>query len=54
MQAYNKFIIAAIGAIVTGFSAFGWNIAWLTPELQATIASGLTAILVYLVPNKTA
>lgn len=51
MTAYNKFIVAALGAVVTGLSAFGYNVAFLTPELQATLASALTAILVYFVPN---
>lgn len=51
---YNKFIIALIGAVVTGGSAFGYNLEWFTPEMQATIASFLTAIAVYAVPNKGA
>lgn len=50
--AYNKFIIALLGFVVTGASAFGFNLDFLTPELQATIASGITALLVYWVPNK--
>lgn len=49
---YDKFFVALIGAVVTGFSAFGYNVSFLTPELQATIASLLTAVAVYLVPNK--
>jgi hypothetical protein len=53
MTAYNKFTVALIGAIITGLSAFGYNFAFLTPELQATLASLLTAGLVWLVPNKT-
>lgn len=52
MSAYNKFIVALIGAVVTGLSAFGINVDFLTPELQASISAGLTALLVYLVPNK--
>lgn len=51
---YNKFVIALLGAIVTGASAFGFNLEFLTPELQATIASLVTAALVWLVPNKSA
>ena len=54
MQAYSKFLTALIGAIVTGASAFGYNLPFLTPELQATIVSLLTAVLVYLIPNKQA
>ena len=53
MTAYNKFFVALLGTIVVGASAFGFNLDFLTPELQATIASGLTALLVYLIPNKT-
>lgn len=52
MTAYNKFTVAVIGAVVTGLSAFGFNVEFLTPELQATIASGLTAVLVWAVPNR--
>lgn len=52
MQAYNKFVVALLGAVVTGASAFGYNFDFLTPELQTTIASLVTAILVWAVPNK--
>jgi len=52
MQAYNKFIVAILGAIVTGASAFGFNVEFLTPEMQATLASFITALLVYVVPNR--
>lgn len=53
MTAYNKFTVALVGAVVTGLSAFGYNVSFLTPELQATIASGITAILVYAIPNRS-
>ena len=49
----NKLIVAVLGAIVTSMSAFGINFEFLTPELQATIASLLTAFFVWLVPNRT-
>lgn len=52
-SAYNKAVIALLGFIVAVASAFGFTLDFLTPELQATIASGITAVLVYLIPNKT-
>lgn len=54
MMAYNKAIVAVLGAIVATASAFGFNFEFLTPEMQASLASFITAILVYFVPNKEA
>jgi len=47
----------AIVAIVTGVgtilaTAFSVNMEWLSPELTVTIGSAVTALLVWLVPNK--
>lgn len=53
MAAYSKFFTALIGAIVAGLSIFGITLDFLTPEMQATLVSFITAILVYFIPNKT-
>jgi hypothetical protein len=47
----------AVAAVLTGLATiaatvFGVNTGWFTPELSVTIGSALTALLVYLVPNK--
>lgn len=52
--AYNKAVVASIGALVAIGSALGWNLSFLTPETQAALASAITALLVYLIPNKPA
>lgn len=49
---YNKAVIAVLAAILAGASAYGWNVSWLTPELQATLVGFIGSALVYLVPNK--
>jgi hypothetical protein len=47
LAAYNKFIIAALGAAGVAASTFGHAQPWI-----ATVVSALSAISVYLVPNK--
>ena len=48
----------AIAAVLAGMATiaatvFSVDVDWLTPELTVTIGSALTALLVWLVPNKT-
>ena len=48
----------AFTAIITGFATvvatyFSTDMGWLSPELTTTIGSALTALMVWLVPNKT-
>jgi len=50
-------VAKAITAIITGFATiaatvFSQSVDWLTPELTVTIGSAITALLVWLVPNK--
>ena len=54
MTAYNKAIVAFLGAAVTLAAAFGVSVDWATPELISGVGGLITAVLVYLVPNKTA
>ncbi len=51
-------VAKAIVAVLTGLATvaatvFAVNVDWLTPELTVTIGSAVTALLVWLVPNKT-
>ena len=50
MAAYNKAIIAVVGAIVAVLAVAGVNV---DPEISAGIIGLLTAALVYFVGNKT-
>jgi hypothetical protein len=50
MTKYNKAIAAFVGAL-GAFAAAKWGFD-LTPELQATIVTAVTTLLVYIVPNK--
>lgn len=51
--AFDKALIALIGAVIYFLAQFGITIPWLTPEVVENIAVGLTPILVWLIPNKT-
>lgn len=51
---FDKAIIALLGSLATIAATFGVNVAWATPELISTVGGVLTALLVYLVPNKKA
>lgn len=44
---YNKFIVAVLGAVSVGLTSFQHGQPWV-----ATVLSGISAVLVYLVPNK--
>jgi hypothetical protein len=46
---YNKFTVAILGAVAVGLSTFGHGQPWI-----ATLLSAISAISVYLVPNKPA
>lgn len=49
MQKYNKLIVAAVGAVVTGLNLyFGDN----NPEWVGMLVAVVTALGVYQVPNK--
>jgi hypothetical protein len=52
--AFDKALTALLGAAVYFAGRFGVETAWLTPEVIENIAVGVTPILVWLVPNKTA
>lgn len=52
MTNYSKAIVAVLGAIVAVLAAFGITLPWFTPEVQSGITAAITAILVYLIPNK--
>jgi hypothetical protein len=43
---YNKFIVAVLGAVSVGLTSFEHGQPWV-----ATVLSGISAVLVYLVPN---
>ncbi len=50
-------VAKAVTAVVSGVATiaatiFAVNVDWLTPELAVTIGTGVTALLVWLVPNK--
>jgi hypothetical protein len=51
---FDKALTAFFGAAVYFAGMFGIEIAWLTPEVIQNIAVGVTPLLVWLVPNKTA
>jgi hypothetical protein len=46
---YSKFIIAALGALSVGLTTFGHGQPWI-----ATTLAVISAVSVYLVPNKSA
>jgi CBS-domain-containing membrane protein len=49
----DKAIVAILGGLATvAAMSFGVNVDWATPELLGSIGSVLSAILVYVVPNK--
>ena len=43
---YSKFIVAVLGAVSVGLTTFEHGQPWV-----ATVLSGISAVLVYLVPN---
>lgn len=49
---FNKAIVALLGAVVTIAATFGMKVDWATPEIISAVGGALTALLVYLVPNK--
>ena len=54
MGNYSKAIVAFLGAAATLAAAFGLNVDWATPELISGVGGLITAVLVYIVPNKSA
>ena len=52
MSEYNKAIVALLGGIVAMLGVFGVEPSWLNENLVEAVATALTPILVYLVPNK--
>lgn len=48
----DKAIAAIIGAALTLAAQFGLNVEWATPELITTIGGVVTALLVYVIPNR--
>jgi len=47
----------AVTAVITGLATiagvvFSVNVDWLTPELAVSIGAGVTALMVWLVPNE--
>ena len=54
MSKYTKAIVAFLGFIAAGLPLVGISADFLTPELQTTITSAITAILVYALPNTAA
>ena len=50
----NKAVVALLGGIVTALGAFGVNFDWLPPDWQVTATALITAVLVYMIPNKQA
>jgi hypothetical protein len=50
MTKYNKAIAALVGSLAA-FAAAKWGFE-LDAEMQAVIVTGVTTLLVYLVPNK--
>ncbi len=52
MTSFDKAIVALLGALVTIAAQFGLPVGWATPEIITTVGGVLTALLVYLVPNK--
>lgn len=49
---FDKAIIGLIGSALSIAAAFGLNVSWATPEIIGTIGSVITALLIYIVPNK--
>lgn len=52
MTEYNKAWAALLGAALTIAAQFGLKTDWATPELINTVGGVLTALAVYLIPNK--
>lgn len=49
---FNKAVVALLGSILTIAATFGLKVDWATPEMISGIGGLITALLVYLVPNK--
>ena len=54
LTTWDKAIAAFVTAIVSTLALLQVNVTWLTPELQAALVAGLTALVTYVVPNKPA
>ena len=53
MTKYTKFITAIVGAILAGLATFtGFEITWTAGQVVSVIMPGLTALAVWLFPNK--
>lgn len=52
MTEYNKAWAALIGALLTIAAQFGLPTDWATPEIINTVGGLLTALFVFLLPNK--
>jgi len=49
-----KAVTAVVSGLATIFATvFSADISWLTPELTVSIGTGITAFLVWMVPNDT-
>ncbi len=49
---FDKAIVALLGAVLSIAATFGLKVDWATPEVVSSIGGILTALLVYIVPNK--
>lgn len=52
ITSFDKAIVALLGALLSIAAAFGLKVDWATPEVITSIGGVLTALLVYVVPNK--
>lgn len=51
MSKYNKAIASVVATIGVIASTFGYDLPFLTPEMQAAIVAVIGTFLVYLIPN---
>lgn len=49
---FDKAIVALLGALLSIAAAFGLKVDWATPEVISSVGGVITALLVYLVPNR--
>ena len=52
ITSFDKAIVALLGAVLSIAATFGLKVDWATPEMISAVGGAITALLVYLIPNK--
>ena len=52
ITSFDKAIVALLGAVLSIAATFGLKVDWATPEMISAFGGAITALLVYLIPNK--